>query len=124
VDEVEGTEERGRSFGLVAMLVLYALGAVAAGALLVRDWADRADHGEEITVVLVLSMVSVLLQLASVVALFAWRKWGLYLIGVLAAAGLIMDIASQSPAVFVAAKIVLAGLLAFAVMPYWDRMID
>lgn len=126
---MSGTEqatnnEHRRGISLVAILVIYTLGAITAGTLLVSDWIDRADHGQDVPVVLVLSLASAVLQLVSVIALWNWRKWGLYLIGLLVAVGLALDIAHETPALLVSLKIVLAGALAFIVVPYWERMPD
>ena len=113
-----------RGVALVVILAFYTLGAITSGVLLAMAWADYAEHGRRIPPVLLLSVFSALLQLIAVTGLWFWRKWGLYLIGILAALGLPLDLAYGTPALIVCLKIVLVCALAFIVVPYWDRMVD
>ncbi len=123
VDRQPGLERR-HGWALVAILTVYALGALAGGWLVVFAWVDSVDHGQDVPVELVLGATSVLLQAVAVVALWRWHKWGLYLAGFLVLAGLALDIAVGTPALVVSVRIVLFGTLVFIVVPYWDRMVD
>jgi hypothetical protein len=95
-----------------------------AGGRLVGEWIDRVQHGQRATVLLVLALATCLLQLIAVAAIWAWRRWGAYLLGGLVVIGVVVGIAAGTPGWIVALQIVLAGGLAFSLLPHWDRMVD
>jgi uncharacterized membrane protein (DUF2068 family) len=122
--ENAGRETEARLKRGIALLAFYALGAVLSAVLLALAWADYAEHGKQIPPVLPLSVFSALLQLIAVTGLWYRRKWGLYLIGVLATLGLPLELAHRTPALIICLRIVLVCALAFIVVPYWERIID
>ena len=116
---------RYRGLFLPLMLLTYALFTLTVALLETLALADDFRHGGTASVPLVLSLLCAVAELIALVALWFWRRWGLRLLGVLVAVELVPDLITLTGAggkLLLTARLVVAGLLAWAVVEKWAQM--
>jgi hypothetical protein len=114
------TENRRRGGALTTFLALLTAFQVLGLVLVVGTWTDAASHGQDVGALGFFSVLLCLLALTGFAAVWAWRRWGVVLLAVVAAIGLVTDLAAGlAPLALLIRLALLAGLFA-SIASRWD----
>ncbi|MCO1654260.1 hypothetical protein [Pseudonocardia humida] len=118
---MSSTETRRRGGALTTLLVVLTLAQVITLVLLLDAWRSAASHGASVGALPAFGVLLSLLALTAYAGVWAWRRWGVVVIGVVAAVGLVTDLAFGLPPLALLIRVaLLAGFFA-AVGARWDQ---
>ncbi|MGH8905348.1 MAG: hypothetical protein ACRD0K_02225 [Egibacteraceae bacterium] len=118
MSQVQEIPKRGGA--LTTILIFLILGQVLGLVLLFVTWRDLVDHGRSGQGLVLVAMALVLVALAGLGGIWQWRRWGVYLFGLVAVIGLISDpLLGISPAQLLV-RIGLLAALAAALRRRWE----
>jgi hypothetical protein len=118
MSEVREIPKRGGA--LTTILVILTAAQVLGLVLLVVTWRDMVDHGRSGQGFVFAGIVGVVLALAGLAGVWQWRRWGVYLFGLVAVIGLISDLLFGISPVQLFIRIVLLAALAAALRLRWQ----
>ncbi|MBB5801393.1 hypothetical protein F4560_001161 [Saccharothrix ecbatanensis] len=110
----------GRGFVLTAWLVVYSIGALAVGVMLVVHAIQELDNGRTLPIPVALLILGLLGEAIGLTGLWLWQRWGLSLLLISVVVGLVGSVAGEVSGLVTAGRVVWVGLFVFALMPRWE----
>ncbi|CCH30161.1 hypothetical protein ABZ816_38230 [Actinosynnema sp. NPDC047251] len=110
----------GRGFVLTAWLVVYSVGVPALGATLIAAAVRELGHGRTLGIPMVLVLLGLLGEAIALTGLWLWQRWGLSLLAISAAVGLLGAAMGDAPGLIIAGRIVWVCAFVFVLMPRWE----
>lgn len=116
----EAQEIPKRGGALTTILIILTLAQVLGLVLLLVTWRNMADHGRPGQGLVLAGIVGVVLVLAGLAGIWQWRRWGVYLFGLVAVIGLVSDLLFGISPAQLLVRIGLLAALAAALRPRWE----
>jgi hypothetical protein len=116
-----GTPQAGprRGGALTTLLVIFTIGQLFGIYLVATVATELADHGREVPPIVFPSMILGIVAIVAIVGIWRWRRWAVYLFGLVAVIGFVIDLLTGLPLVTLVVRLaVLVGLVA-ALRPHW-----
>lgn len=110
----------GRGLVLTVWLVLYSAGVLAVGAMLLVQAGQELDRAGTLGIPFVLLILGLLGEAVALAGLWLWQRWGLPLLAIGVAVGVVGSVMGDVAGLVVAGRVVWLGAFAFVLMPRWE----
>jgi hypothetical protein len=118
VSKVQETRTRGA--WLTVMLVFFGLAQVLVLFLLLVSWRDLVDRGQPGQGIALAAIAATIAALVALVGIWRWKRWGVYLFGLIVVIGFVIDLLTGVPPVALLVRVALVALLAWAIRQRWE----
>lgn len=110
----------GRGFALTAWLAIYSAGVLVVGAMFLVEAVGEVDRGRTLGIPLMLLILGLLGEAIALAGLWSWQRWGLSLLAIGVAVGVVGSVMGDVSGLIVAGRVVWLCAFAFVLMPRWE----